>query len=327
MINDSINSLKYIGKETSLKLNKLHVHTIKDLLYTFPKKYEDYIVDNSNSIIVATIKTSPKTTSFRISKTTFNIDIKGKTYLAIAYRQPYLNAFLNIDDQVIIKASFDKNKNVYIVEKIRALKKLDDIEAQYLLPDVQDYIIRKAIKNMFDTNEHFVLIHEYDKVVKSKNYLTLHEALKAVHVPKDYDALARGWRSLKLFDAIKFLQSVNKKQVKISREPLEFDHQWMDEIENYIPFHLTDDQRKAINTLIKVMINNQAFEYLIQGDVGSGKTIVAFIVAIMYIKNGYQVAMMAPTEILASQHYESFNQLFNVPNVLLTGSSKEKSTI
>ncbi|MGA0351451.1 MAG: DEAD/DEAH box helicase [Acholeplasmataceae bacterium] len=327
MISNQVDTLKYIGKETSEKLKKVNIHTVEDLLYTYPKAYEDYIVDNSKSVCIATIKTSPKTTSFRISKTTFNIEVNGLKYLAIAYRQPYLSKLLKIGDIVIMKANYDVKKRVYLIEKIRPIKKLDHIESQYKLPDIQDYIVRKALDYFFNQSPHKPVVHDFDSKAENKGYYSLFNALKAIHLPLDYDTLANGWRSLKLYDAIKFLQLANKKKQKFNRPNHEIDFTKIEHLYHQLPFQLTEDQHQAIQSIILTCNQDSAIEYLIQGDVGSGKTIVAFILAIAFIQKGYQVAFMAPTEILAKQHYESFNQLFDITNVLLTGSTKNKKRI
>ena len=315
MISNRVDTLKYIGKETSEKLKRLNIHTIEDLLYTYPKAYEDYIVDNSKSVSIATIKTSPKTTSFRISKTTFNIEVDGLNHLAIAYRQPYLSNILNIGDVVIMKANYDVKKKVYLIEKIRPIKKLDHIESQYKLPHIQDYIVRKSLDYFFNHESNILLKHEFDNKVEDRGYYSLFHALKEIHLPLDYDTLANGWRSLKLFDAIKFLQLAKKKKQKFKRSTLSIDKTSIQYIYNQLPFNLTKDQHQAIEQIIHSCNEDSAIEYLIQGDVGSGKTIVAFILANAFIQKGYQVAFMAPTEILARQHYESFNQLYDISNV------------
>lgn len=326
MIHESIDTLKHIGKETTKKLNSLNIYRISDLLFTFPKSYEDYIVDNSSKIFITTIKTSPKTTSFKISKTTFKVEIDGTDYIAIAYRQPYLHNILSVHDKVIVKASFDKNKKVFIVEKVKPIDKRDLIEAQYRLHDIKDHIIRKALKSFFE-NDASHIDSPYDNIVMRKGYLNLNEALKAVHLPSNYDALMKGRISLKLFDAISFLKTINKKQKKAKRMALNVQKNQLEDVLNNIPFTLTDDQYKTTLELLSAMNRDVCFEYLIQGDVGSGKTIVSFVIALLYVQKGFQVAFMAPTEILARQHHESFNKLFHVSNVLLTGSSKQKEQL
>ena len=326
MINHKVENLKYIGKETKNKLNSLHIFTIKDLLLTFPKKYEDYMIDNSDSTMVATIMTSPKTSSFKVSKTTFQIRVHDQNFLAVAYRRPYLSTTLSKGDQVVIRAKFDQKKDVYLIEKIKPIHVKDKIESQYLLTDVKDFIIRKALSHFFESYSSD-LAHPYGDEIASRGYLNYLEAIKGLHFPNHYDDMNVALQSMKLFQAVDFLKKIQRKKTKFKRASLFINHKDYLDVISLCPFELTEDQITTIKKVIDKMNEDQAFEYLIQGDVGSGKTIVAFLLAVMYNKKGYQVAMMAPTEILATQHFETFQSMFDEPCILLTGSSKKKEHI
>lgn len=325
MINNSVDNLKFIGKETTSKLSQYLIYSIEDLLFTFPKKYEDYIIDNSDSTMIATIMTTPVTSSFRISKTSFKIKVLNHTYTAVAYRRPYLSSILNKDDEVIIKAKFDQKKKIYLIDKIKPIHIKNQIEPQYQLKDIQDFLIRKALLYLFD--QHFKAIsHEYNEDVAKKGYLSYFEALKGIHIPTNYDHLNQAYQTMKLFHAIDLMKKIQRKSTKIKRPSLKIIDEDIEYALSFSPFELTNDQKESIKKIVDDMNDNVAFEYLIQGDVGSGKTIVAFILAIIYSLKGYQVAMMAPTEILATQHYDTFRSIFKTSSVLLTGSSKNKKS-
>ncbi len=326
MINRNVEDLKYIGKETKNKLNNLNIFTIKDLLLTFPKKYEDYIIDNSDSTMVATIMTTPKTSSFKVSKTTFQMKVNAQTSLAVAYRRPYLSSTLNKGDDVVVRAKFDQRKGLYLIDKIKPIHVKDQIEAQYLLEDIQDFIIRKALSYFFETYSSDVT-HPYDKEILDKGYLKYLEAIKGIHLPTNYDHMNHALQSMKLFQAIQLLKKIQRKKTKFKRPKLNIVNHDFLEVLALCPFKLTKDQVTTIEKIIEKMNDDHAFEYLIQGDVGSGKTIVAFILAVIYSRKGYQVALMAPTEILATQHFETFQSMFKDASILLTGSSKKKEHI
>lgn len=327
MLNEPVVSLKFIGQETAKKLNTSHIYTVKDLLNNFPKRYEDYIVDNSEDIYIGTIKTSLNQTSFRISKTTFKVQI-GKTLIqVVAYRQPYLIHTLNQGDEVIIKGKFDKQKKILIINKIKSIHHKNRIEAQYDLPEIKDYVIRKAIHGMFDNNVSELFKTPYDSFIKTKNYTSLNDAYKNIHLPESYLAYEKGLKTIKLFDAIELLKKLKNKKTINRRKPLNIEYNSLQKRIKQLPFELTSDQINTLEDCLKDMNKSIAMERLIQGDVGSGKTIVGFLTAIMWIQKGYQVAMMAPTEILAQQHYDSFTSLFDISVVCLTSSTKDKRHI
>ena len=326
MNNKNEEFLKFIGETTKKELRKINIDSKEKILRLFPKSYDDFNITNDNDIFIAEITTNPQTSFFRIPKTSFKAIINHKNYNVIIFRRAYLSKTLLIGDRVLLKGSI--KKNIFVASEIKPINKKNILEPRYKLKGIKDHVLRKAFNFYFDLDKNKQkLMNVYDEKVLEKGYYSYYNSLKAIHMPKNQDDLEKGLLSMKVYESIEFLLKVNKIKSVKKRPPYKFSIDSLKKHLDSLPFLLSNEQIKAVEDCIMDLNSDKSLNRLIQGDVGSGKTIVAFLTSLLFLKNNYKVALMAPTQILAEQHYENFRNLFNEKVVLVTGNNKDKSKL
>jgi len=341
-----IDTIKGVGEKTTKLLNKLGVYTIEDILLFFPRTYLIYPEvsipnkDNVNSLvsIAGRIKASPK-----IFRTRNKLDVLS----AIAYvddvavdlawfNSNYIKSSLEPGKIYVFygRLLFDKGRYKITQPLIFERDKYEEIRKQiqpiyHLTKGLSNNLVLKSVKNGF---EHCnIPENRLPEDIESKNdFMSYKDAIYAYHFPKDFDELVKARRRLAYEEMFFFILNSRLQEEKGVSYPNTFNithHQETDDFRNSLPFALTNDQLKVIDDISSDLTGEYITQRLIQGDVGSGKTIVAFLAMLDVALSGYQAAIMAPTEVLAKQHYESFKKWvddagLDIPVALFTGSMK-----
>ncbi len=325
---DSIQYLKGVGPKRLELFNRLDIMTVRDLLYYFPHRFEDRTkLSNIKDIIegyVFTLKVTiivikPKN-FFQKGPDIINIKVVDESgeLDCIWFNQPYLRNVFKVGTKLIIYGRITKFRNKLQMNQPEYEifdEAMDDslsigriVPVYSLTQGFTQKYIRKEIKNCL--TQYLPQIKDilpYD-IRKKHNLINIALALKSMHFPDSLDLLSEGKRRIIfeeffLFEMMLLLRKLKKKSIKgISFKK---DMQVTLEFINGLEFKLTESQTKALDEIVKDMEKPFMMYRLLQGDVGCGKTIVALICALIVVKNGYQVAFMVPTEILARQHYES----------------------
>ena len=345
-----ITAVKGIGEKTQKAFAKMGVYTVGDILLHFPRDYVKFPeitdIDELNNVNVsstyaihAVIKKAPvvKNTA-RMQITLQDIGSPGHMIQLVWYRMPYLKAQL-VQGRHLIFYGHIKPKGgryvmeqpvVYEVQKYEAIR--DTLQPVYSVTSgVTNNLIVKTIK---ETLSHDTLLSDYlPKDIRHRyGFCEYNYAMKQIHFPDDFDALVEARRRLVFDEFFLFIMGMryqNKKQQKDKNEFEFTDDAFIDGLIEKLPYELTGAQKKTIDEIKQDIKSPYVMQRLIQGDVGSGKTIVAFLLMAWASKCGYQSAIMAPTEVLANQHYETFCSLvsqfgLDSPVVLLTGSMTAK---
>lgn len=352
-MNDSIETIKGIGPKKSLEFLKLNIETIEDLIYFFPKSYQDRTKIKHLSmcndqeyvgIIVKVIGFSKdlymKEKGLTITKVI--IEDKGTIGEAIWFNMPYIKNTFKIGKIYYLYGKIKKSFN-HIQIETPDYKLLDDLHfsGEGIVPiyrltaKLNQKEIRKFIN--LSLNDVKGQIEEYlPSMIRQKyNLCDINFAIENIHYPKDFYCYKIAKNRL-IFDeffliqmALKLIKKNNTENAKaIILKP----HPEINKLINQLPYKLTHAQKNVVNEVIKDFTSGKIMNRLIQGDVGSGKTIIAIIALFITSLNGYQGAMMVPTEILANQHYLTVNKLlkdFNIKICLLKGNlnNKEKNDI
>lgn len=342
-VNSEVSDLKGVGPKLKESLNELGIYTIKDLLLYFPRDY-DYINNLSEGNgeegsclvegIVTRIDRDFRTKNGKLIST-IQIKIGEKHLLCKWFNQPYMkNSFkVGIQYKLVGRLNSFNGSQVLLNPKISR-----DIEAEKgIMPKypaikaVTSNMLGKLIKQVLLSTRISENLPEY--LIKKYDLIGLDEALRNIHIPMDREKLEKARRrlkfqelfaySLKILMLKKFSKSNNNGIIyKMSSELVE--------LKDSLPFELTNAQRKAVKEILLDQKSAYSMNRLLQGDVGSGKTIVALIALFNVIKNGYQAALMAPTEILANQHFSEAVKIlekFNVNIGLLVGSLSQKAKL
>ena len=342
---DSIDVVKNIGKTRAEQLNKLGIETVEDLIEYYPRDYEDRsrfvpineIEIGSVNTIRGRVLTSPEARRVR-TITIVGVRIADGTgsIECVWFNQPYVKNQLIVGKEYTFTGKvIQKFGRIQMESPDYELVNADSLNTGRIVPvytvpkKMSQKVIRGCIKDAMDTVDGSLDEYMPESIIKEHNLCSREFAVRNIHFPENDKAFFKARRRL-VFDELLFLQmhllelKGNVCDKKTSVVINDFDDS---EIRNALGFSLTDAQEKVLNEIKNDFTTGFVMNRLIQGDVGSGKTAVAMISAYIAIKNGYQAVLMAPTDVLANQHYKSFCDTLEPLGIkceLLTSGLKKK---
>lgn len=339
--------VKGVGPSKLRLLNRLGIETIEDLLYCLPRRYEDRSNIKKVSSVTPgnfeTIRAKVLTFGDRFTKKGMNIfqvavgDSTG-VIRAIWFNQPYMKDRFKIGQELIIYGKVEKYNYLQINNpeyEILTGTKEDSIHMGRIVPiyPLTESLNQRWFRNVLKyTVDHYINgildMLPYD-IRRRNNLMTLKEAIRNIHLPVSEIVLKKARYRL-IFDEFLLLQAgIALKRATIKIDLSGYSHKTegalIDRFKTALPFEFTKSQSKVIKEITQDMKSSRPMNRLLQGDVGCGKTVVALYALILAIQNKYQGALMAPTEILAEQHYRNINGLLKdmeVKVVLLSGDLK-----
>ncbi len=346
-IKDSINTIKNIGEKREKLLNRLGIFTIYDLLTYYPRDYDDRSnVLNISDITEEGIYTFYAQISGTVSnlkrgfKTLTKVPLKDSTgeITALFYNQPYLKStFLPFELYIFTgKVVFSGKKKEIQNPEYEKVTEKDIVSGGRIVPvysltnGVNQKFLRTLILNVLSHTENE--IKEFIPKEIKENYFLCDRsfAISNIHYPKSNDDFFIARRRLVFEELLIFQTCLLGIKENIDTNLKGFvikDFSCVKDFLKQIPFDPTNAQKRVIKEIKKDISSGKVMNRLVQGDVGSGKTFVAMLLAFVAINNGYQVSLMAPTEVLAKQHFDSFSNVFEkfgIKTALLTGSQKKK---
>lgn len=344
-LNKDVQFVKGIGPKKAQKLNKLGIFTLKDLIYYFPRQFEDrnnfkkiFELQNDEKATIRVVVIGIEISNPRKGMNITKIDVKDDTGYAklVFFNQNYIKDRFKPGDTILVFGRVKKEfKNIELSScEIEFLtnspKKTFKIIPTYPLTyGVSNREIIGIIKTVFsDPN---LEIKEYlpNRIIEKYKLCSLDYAIRNIHNPTSKEALKISLYRI-IFEEFLILQLglfAFKNGIEDIKGIKFRENKILDNILTSLPFKLTGAQDRALNEIIKDMNSSNSMNRLVQGDVGSGKTIVALLALSYCVLNGYQGALMAPTEILAQQHYLSFTDTlkdFGIKIELLVGSLTKK---
>ena len=339
-----LSELKGVGPKTLEYLNKLNIYNIDDLSRYYPYRYNVYHLSDINNIneednIVISGKIIQAPNIFYIRKgfdrLSFNLETNNKIIKVTIFNRGYLKKNLSIGKDITLIGKYDKLKNSFTASDIKlyAIKNTEVEPVYHMVSGLK----RKTLKTLIDNS--LTINNNIDDILPSYindryELLDTYKAIKEVHNPTSTELLKKAKLKLKYDELFEFMFKINllkfKSRVFNDFYVKEYSRSSLDELLSKLPFNLTVDQLSAIDDIIDDFKSNKRMNRLILGDVGSGKTIISFIACLINLSCGYQSAILAPTEVLANQHYNNFVSLFpDIKIALLTGntSAKDKKLI
>lgn len=339
----ALKDVKGVGPRALTLLSKININSVNDLVTHYPFRY-DFLVrsnlkeldDGSHVIIDGKIESNPILIRFKagLNKMNFRLVTNSGVVGVSIFNRAFLKSHLLVGTTVTVIGKFDKTKNVITASELK-LESLSDkvkIEPVYHLTsgltnkNLSLYINMALLGNYKEITDYIP-----EKFIKKYNFSSKRLALNIVHNPPTKEKLKEALIRLKYEELFEFMFKINylkeekkKENSGISRE---IDKSKVDQFIKSLQFTLTSDQVKSVNSIIADLESDNRMNRMLQGDVGSGKTIVAFIAMYANYLSGYQSALMAPTEILATQHYNNLKEFFKDYNInmeLLTGSTPKK---
>ncbi|MGX1900306.1 ATP-dependent DNA helicase RecG [Thermolongibacillus altinsuensis] len=343
VLQQSVIAIKGIGEETAEALREMGIVTIEDLLNHFPFRYEDYRVCNLEEAkhdekitVTGKIYSEPSLTYYgrKKSRLVFRVLVDRYLITAVCFNRPYLKNKLSLHDTITITGKWDQHRQTITVQelKIGTMIAKKEIEPVY---STRGEITVKGMRRFIS-----LALQQYsDSIVdplplsirQKYRLLSKKEALRAIHLPLSHEQLKQARRRLVYEEFLLFqlkMQALRKFQREHSAGiSHSFSTEKLQAFIDSLPFPLTNAQKRVVHEILEDMKSPYRMNRLLQGDVGSGKTVVAAIVLYAAYLSGYQGALMVPTEILAEQHAQSLKQLLQPMNVsveLLTSSVKGK---
>ena len=327
-----------VGSKTLELLNKLGINNIDELLHYYPFRYDilkrsdvTNLNDGDKIIIDGIVEGQPTTIylSNKLKKIIFRINTKQNILNVTIYNKTYLYQDLKCGKEVTIIGKYDKIKNTVVVSELRFDRLPADPKIEpvyYTTSGLSKKSISKFILNVIRA-EYEIEDYIPDYLSKRYNFISKKEAVFHVHCPLDILSLKKARQRIKYEELFMYMLKINYLKRKITKDDKaivrKIEKNKIEEFITKLPFELTLDQKVVIDEILKDLETDKRMNRLLQGDVGSGKTIVAFIATYANYLSGYQTAFMAPTEILARQHFENSKQLFKDYNLkieLLTSS-------
>ena len=334
-----IGVLKGIGPKTEKIFKNAGIMTTDDLISYYPFRYDvlkrsniSEPLDGDKIIIDGLVETRPSIFFFnkKMNKMSFKFNTGTHLLNVVIFNRGYLKNKLEIGTKLILIGKFDKIKNTIVASEIRfgVLPSVPVIEPIY---HQIGSITSNQIRSIINSIKEFNVIEYVPEYLKEKyKLIDKKEAILKIHNPKNYNELKEALAYLKYEELFLFMLKMNslklnkKNKIGLKRN---VDRSLVDKFINGLPFTLTDDQVLSVDKIFNDLNSETRMNRLIQGDVGSGKTIVAIISLYINYLSGYEGALMAPTEVLANQHFNNLKKIFNGYNInieLLSGSLKQK---
>lgn len=354
-IYENITNIKGIGTKTAALFGKLGVNTVEDLLHMYPRTYLKYKDPVSVSSCFDKDTVSLRLfiiEDFRFKKmktmtigSGFATDGNSRVYITF-FNTPYYKDKLIKGKEYIFYGKITVSNNSYKMEQPVFFTEEEynsyksTLQPIYsLTKGLSNKVVSKSVKACMEYYDYLSLYDEYlpEEAVRRFDLLSRKEALSSIHFPNNAEDAVNARKRLafdELFLFLLLLRSMKSTSKIQASNFVMIETAGVNRLIESLPYRLTNAQLKTVNEIKEDLTSGNVMNRLVQGDVGSGKTIVGFLALLMCVENGYQGAMMAPTEILATQHYENLCALvkqYNLPikPVLLTGSvtPKNKSII
>lgn len=337
--------LDKIGPKTAKTLNNLGIYNAEDLIRNYPyrflifakrdinnpKYYDEFVSDGI-------VESMPTLNFFKgkMNRLTFRCNVQNKIVKVVIFNRAFLKPNIIIGKEVTIIGKYDPKKETIVATNIRLgnLNKVEIEPVYHLCKGItskqMNVFIKKAL-NVIKENNNIP-----KELISKYNLISEDEAVRIIHNPKDENSLKTALKTLKYEEIFTYMKNIKllKKKNEIHKDvykkevSLNMVHNFI----NSLPFKLTSDQEKIVFKMLDEICGDTLMNRLLQGDVGSGKTIVAFIISYALYTGGYQTSFMAPTEVLARQHYKNACDIFKDTNFkigLLTGKMtlKEKRKV
>ena len=340
-----LSDIKGVGPKMLGNLKTLNINNMEDLLSYYPYRYDIFesinLDENYNGerVAINVIVETTATTAFikrNFNKLQFRCNHNNKTIYAVIFNRAFLKPHIVIGKTITLVGKYDIKKNTFICDdiKLTPLEKKEIIPIYHTKKDIKNSELRKIMENAIIDN---AASYNYvpSEFIEKYNMISKKQALRMIHLPHNFEEIKKASFYLKYEELFLFMFKIaymKKDNENIKKEEKHFNDEDITKFINSLPFSLTDSQNEALDLILKDLKCNNKMNRLVLGDVGSGKTVISFISMYASFLSGYQSVLMAPTEVLARQHFESAINYFKDSKInieILVGSmtKKEKETV
>ena len=335
-----LEELKGIGPKGLRILNKLEIHNIKDLVEYYPFRYDilketdlSHVEDMNKVIVSGVVESIPSIFHInrKLDKMDFKMNAQNHLLRVTIFNRGFLKSQMPIGKEITVIGKYDQLHNHIVASELRMGRLMQEtIEPVYhtiygITSKQLSHYITLALKEQIDLEDYIPLLYQ-----EKYHFFSKEKSIQIVHHPTILSDLEVAKNRIKYEELFLFMLKMNflknNKQNKIGlKRTIRFEK--IEEFIKMLPYSLTIDQQECVVSIYNDLISPKRMNRLLQGDVGSGKTVVALIASYMNYLSGYQSALMAPTEILAEQHYQNATMLCEKTGMrigLLTGKMKAK---
>lgn len=341
-LQDPVTALSGVGAKRAETLATLGIETIEDLLSYYPFRYEDIQerqiqeINDQEKVTLKGLVVSPAVLNrfgYKKSKLSFRLMQENDVFMVSFFNQPYLKDKVVVGEEIAIYGRWDAKRQTLNGMKILSSSSQNEgfSPIYHVNKSIRQTTLIQLIKQAFEQYYGYIEENLPQNLVDKYRLFARNEAMWAMHFPKTMEDHHQAKRRVIFEEFFVFQMKIQglKTREKAEKNGLSipYDIQKLKAFIASLPFELTNAQKKVTNEICKDLLSPKHMQRLLQGDVGSGKTIVAAIVLYAATTAGFQGALMVPTEILAQQHYQSLAELlrpFEVNVALLTGSTKTK---
>lgn len=343
-----LSEVPYLSAKQVAQFKKNNINTVIDLLYSFPSRFDDYtivafddVLDVSKVVTIAGIvqsKASVMNLKTSLTMMNFYADVDGNVIKVTIFNRQFLKTKIHYGKYVRLTGKFDSLKKRFTASEI-AFDEFDNpITPIFNLKGIDDKKILELKERIYEDYNHEIE-EELPSYIRHKyNLIPIKDAIRNINIPEEMNDTVKAIRRIKFEELLKYQLKVRYMFYKRRNSPegmkIEYDKEKVQKFIDELPFKLTVDQNKALADILGDISSTYKMNRLLQGEVGSGKTVVAAIALYAVVTSGYQGAIMVPTEVLSFQHYKTFKDFFdktttNVKVALLTSSvmPKEKKEI
>ena len=344
ILEKSVETIKGVGKKYLQTLNELDIYTIRDVLYNIPYRvssstdFSISVKDNEKVVATGKVETRVSTQFYgnRRSRSFFSLSTPTGSIKIVFFNQHYLKKNLLEGRDLVVKGTYNRANNTITASSISFGKeeKKDNNDKIEVFYHLKQGITQKRFVKLVE--EAFNMIDEENVILdlvpeNFKGIWKLEKILYTLHFPKDVEQFDKARKMYAFHELFNYqlklqLQSINRR-IEDKKYSIYINDNKINTFKKQLPFNLTNAQNRVIDEIIADLSTPYKMDRLLQGDVGSGKTAVAAATLYGVIKSGYQAAIMAPTEILANQHFETFFEFFrelNISIALLTSNTPKK---
>ncbi|HAX71911.1 MAG TPA: DNA helicase RecG [Firmicutes bacterium] len=321
----SLTDIKGVGKAMVEKLETLNITDVQSLFEYFPYRYENYekvdihLAKHDEKITVEGTAITGCQVQFYSkmkSRTTFNVLVNQEVIKVVMFNRHFLKDKIKPDAILTITGKWDLGRQMLTATEVKfGTVEGRSLEPVYTLKDVQLTTFKKVVKNALDTHGH--LMNDDLPLTLQERYrlLSMRDTVQFAHFPQNKEQVKQVERRVKYEELLKFQLRMQYLKRTTKNERLgankNFDETLVEAFIKSLPFELTEAQLKVLTEIKRDLKDETRMNRLLQGDVGSGKTVVAAVVLYATILAGYQTALMVPTEILGQQHFKSIQELFS----------------
>lgn len=336
-----LSEIDFLSAKTVQSLKRSNINTVVDLLYSFPSRFEDYTIvpideiDDVNKVVSIAGIVQGKASSLNVKNNLnlmrFTVDVDGVNVKATIFNRQFLKSKINYGTYVRLTGKFDETKTKFTASEVAFNEFESAIQPVFNIKGVDDKKILQYKEKLFYEYKD-ELVEDLPKEIREKfDLVSIEDAIKYINIPDEMNEAMKAIKRIKFEELLKYQIKIKYLLYMRKNNPegvaINYNKEKVDAFINKLPYKLTSDQEKSLNEILKDMSSNYKMNRLLQGEVGSGKTVVSAISLYAATTASYQGAIMVPTEVLASQHYITFTKLFKDTNIkiaLLTSSVSSK---